>query len=322
MTSPRMLSAAVLMGLTAALPTGAGADPGLTGEAAARIARPTEPGSPYAFETTQVRRFAGRSVIVHYVTRTEDAPGKADADGDGTPDYVELVAGVADTALAFYARPVLCQRERCADVGMRPFRRPLADAAGPNGKPDVYLKAGLAGSGLAISNLRGAGGGFVMIDPRLDTAPGRQRNGINMVLPHELFHLVEFAYVPRGAPAWISEGAANAMASEVSDAWDIARKSGPGRRPRGSAAVRGLAPEPLAVVLQRRLRLSPVLREPRLVAARVRRAQPPPAHLRSAGGAATRPDRRRHRRDQSGARRLRHLLQRAYARRRSRRVLG
>ena len=111
---------------------------------------------------------------------------------------------------------------------MRAFRRPLPDAAGPNGKPDIYLKSGLAGKGLAISNRRGAGGGFVLVDPGLDTAKLRPRNGLYTILPHELFHLVEFAYVPRGAPAWISEGVANTMATMAWGAWAAERQLGLG----------------------------------------------------------------------------------------------
>ena len=324
MRSPRTLTAAVLMGLAAALSTGAGAEPGVTGTAdAVRVARPTEPGSPYAFEAKQVRRFAGRSVVVHYVTRTADAPKKLDADRDGTPDYVELVAEVAESALAFYAKPLLCQKERCADVGMRPFRRPLPDAAGPNGKPDIYLKSDLPGSGLAIENVRGAGGGFVLLDPRLDTAAGgsgtastwfcRTSSSISWSSRTCLderrpgsprARRMPWPWTPR-TPGTSHTGRGRGQATSPFSSSSRSGFGAPGSR---SSATTTTVPAATGTSSGGD--------------ACSWRAQPPPAHLRGAGGAAARRRRRRHRRDQSGARGRRNPLQRAYFRRRPRGVLG
>jgi hypothetical protein len=137
------------------------------------------------------------------------------------PDYVELVADIADAALAFYANPLRCVSNRCSDVGLRPFRRPRRDKGGPDARADIYLKSGLAGKGLTVSPRKGEGGSFVMIDPKLDSRPQRPRNGVHVILAHEMFHLVEFAYVHRGVPSWISEGVANAMAINAIEAWNI-----------------------------------------------------------------------------------------------------
>ncbi len=179
---------------------------------ATKIARPTNAHSPYAFETGVARRHAGRSAVVHYVSRGPDAPPKSDRNRNGVPDYVEVVAAEADSALAFFANPLRCTETQCTDIGMPPFRSPRRDSAGPDRRPDIYLKAGLAGNGLTISPRRGEGGSFVLLAPRLELRRLSPRDGIYMILGHELFHLVEFAYVPHGAPAWISEGVANGMA--------------------------------------------------------------------------------------------------------------
>ena len=179
---------------------------------ATTIARPTSAQSPYAFQTGVARRHAGRSVVVHYVSRGPDAPRKSDRNRNGVPDYVEVVASEADSALGFYAKPLRCTNTQCIDIGMPPFRAPRRDSAGPDGRPDIYLKAGLAGNGLTVSPRRGEGGGFVLLAPKLELRRQAPRDGVYMILAHELFHLVEFAYVPKGAPAWISEGVANGMA--------------------------------------------------------------------------------------------------------------
>src|SRR6266480_4133623 len=81
------------------------------------------------------------------------APPPADADGDGFPDYVEQVGAAADIALLYYER--------------HGFKLPLADTAGPDTKPDIYIDDLPAGVfGLTFPQTA-EGGTFVMVSPRL-----------------------------------------------------------------------------------------------------------------------------------------------------------
>ena len=146
----------------------------------------------------------GRRAVVHYVTAGRDAPPPADGDGNGVPDYVDLVARSADAALAYFAAPVFGGR------ALQGFDAAVCDEAGPNELPDVYIKDLGATFGEAVPTTGGAGGSFVLVSPRLESP--RRGGGAAFTTAHELFHLVQFRYVPRGMPRWVAEGTANAMA--------------------------------------------------------------------------------------------------------------
>jgi hypothetical protein len=70
------------------------------------------------------------NVCVHYVTTTADAPSLTDANGNGTPDYVEQVGAGIEQVLA-------------AEVGALGWRPPKSDLGsinnGGDGRVDVYL---------------------------------------------------------------------------------------------------------------------------------------------------------------------------------------
>ena len=139
-------------------------------------------------------------VVVHYVTTGLDAPPLNDDNANGVPDYVEEVGAAADTAFAYYAA--------------RGFRAPLADSAGPNTSPDIYFKHFHDPNlfGLTYAPFKGEGGSFVIISSHLDQSPSLARASLAGTVAHELFHVVQFAYVPRGQmPGWIAEGSASAM---------------------------------------------------------------------------------------------------------------
>jgi hypothetical protein len=105
---------------------------------------------------------------------------------------------VADAALAKYtARPGFA------------FREPLCDRAGPNRRPDIYVKR--IQFGLAVEATRAAGGPFVLVAPTLDPSRAQSTRSLRLIVAHELFHLVQFAYMPGGMPRWVAEGTANAM---------------------------------------------------------------------------------------------------------------
>lgn len=183
-----------------------------------KTTRPTDPDSLFAYESRDVKRYFGSRAVIHYVTRGPDAPPRRDDDHDRIPDYVEDASTIADNALEYFERPRACFPDlgRCLPPGIfMPFRKVRPDRAGPDSRPDVYIKSGVAGLGTTIAPRSAIGGAFVVISPTLDARWTRPRSGLLSVLAHEIFHLVEFTYVPAGMPTWISEGAANAMAANV-----------------------------------------------------------------------------------------------------------
>ena len=80
---------------------------------------------------TPAGSFASRRAVVHYVVLGVSAPPLNDDDADGVPDYVERIGDAADTAIAYYER--------------RGFAAILADAGGPDARPDLYVSRFAAG---------------------------------------------------------------------------------------------------------------------------------------------------------------------------------
>lgn len=166
------------------------------------VERPTS-GGEYAYTAPEATAFVGARAVVHYVTSGVDAPPLNDDDGSGVPDYVEQVGAAADTALRYYA-----------DAG---FKAPLADTAGPDPKPDIYIDALPPGTfGLTFAQTYAEGGTFVLVSPRLDPAQPKAYGGLRTTVAHELAHVVQFAYVGDGGfPAWAAEGSAVALSMLV-----------------------------------------------------------------------------------------------------------
>ncbi len=163
------------------------------------LARPAT-GGPYAYTSMEAAPYVSAGAVVHYVTTGLDAPPLNDDNGNGVPDYVEEVGAAADTAFAYYAA--------------RGFRAPLVDSAGPNTLPDIYVKHFHSPDlfGLTYAPFKAQGGSFVIISSHLDRSPGLARGSLAATVAHELFHVVQFAYVPGGQmPAWVAEGSAEAM---------------------------------------------------------------------------------------------------------------
>ena len=139
----------------------------------------------------------GGAVLVHYATTGADAVPAADANGDGVPDFVAEVAAVAEDAVA-----------RFAALG---FRAPLGDGAlGGDGRIDVYLRDLVSADGRAVVDAceRGRCAGHVIAenDYRGYAYPSIGE-AIRSVVPHELFHLVQYAYAG-GQPGNWTEGSA------------------------------------------------------------------------------------------------------------------
>ena len=168
------------------------------------VQRPTARTGAYAYQRGARHFFArSRNLVFHWTTRGRDAPPLADVDGDRVPDYVELTADAAERAWAKYTVR--------SPTGFG-LRRPLCDHAGPDRRPDIYVKRLPSGQGMALSATRAAGGPFMLVAPDLDVPPTLSARSLNLVVAHELFHLVQFSYVRAGMPRWIAEGTANALA--------------------------------------------------------------------------------------------------------------
>jgi hypothetical protein len=135
--------------------------------------------------------------LVHYATTGVDAVPMADANTNGVPDFVDEVAATAEDAVEHYLA-----------LG---FRRPLDDGArGGDGRIDIYLR-----------NLNGADGsagndsctadhciGFVAAEnDYAGYSYPTVTEGIRSVIPHELFHLVQYAYSNAQSSSW-TEGSA------------------------------------------------------------------------------------------------------------------
>ncbi len=173
----------------------------------APIPRPTTGGSN-AYTTLEAPPYVGARAVVHYVTTGPDAPPLADNDGSGSPDYVEQVSLAAEQALLYYER--------------HGFKRPRPDTAGPDTKPDIYIKGLPAGVlGFTFTPRVAEGGTFVLVSPRLDTGQVRPLGSVRITVAHELFHVIQFAYVLSGQlPLWAFEGSATALSMLVFPAVD------------------------------------------------------------------------------------------------------
>jgi hypothetical protein len=166
------------------------------------VERPTS-GGTYAYGTPEAVPYVGLRAVVHYVTSGRDAPPLNDDNGDGYPDYVEQVSQAADTALAYYQQ--------------HGFKAPLADTAGPDAKPDIYIDSLPPGAfGLTFAPSSAEGGTFVIVSPRLDPSTPKAFGGLSTTVAHELAHVIQYSYVASGRlPLWAAEGSAVALSMLV-----------------------------------------------------------------------------------------------------------
>lgn len=166
----------------------------LTEEAArAQCQRPTDSGgfNGYDYGAAPVSSFDGKSVRVWYTTTGPHAVNPATTRTDMVPDNVATAASVADAALQTYA-------------GMG-FRAPLSDNGSGSvcgGSPalDLYMLHFNAADGdTAPEGCKSVGPAqacwtFGQIESKLESIYGSFELGAHVVIAHELFHSVQYAY--------------------------------------------------------------------------------------------------------------------------------
>ncbi|MCC6557573.1 MAG: hypothetical protein IT372_31865 [Polyangiaceae bacterium] len=182
----------------------------LHGPAARALDRPDTPGNDEQFnfdpgDVVETFGSPGGDFLIHFTRQGPNAVPAADADGSGTPDFVEQVAGVYDEVIVHYRDA----------LGFRP---PESDAAipdnGGDGRFDVYLVdfAGI-GDGAFRTDACGLGGPDVcagyMVQENDYAGYGYPSALVaNRILgSHELFHAVQAAY-DAGQGSIMSEGTA------------------------------------------------------------------------------------------------------------------
>lgn len=161
------------------------------------VARPTS-GGEFAYQVPE-QTYASADAVVHYVTTGLDAPPLNDDNHDGLPDYVQEIGTAADAALGYYAA--------------HRFLGVPADSAGPDAKTDIYVKHFRSPDlyGITINPQFAQGGSFVVVSSHLDMSPKLARGSVSVTVAHELFHVLQFGYVPKGGmPDWVAEGSATA----------------------------------------------------------------------------------------------------------------
>ena len=182
------------------------------------------------------RAYASRRAVVHYVVLGVDAPPLNDDDRNDVPDYVERVGAAADTAIAYYEQ--------------RGFAEILADAGGPDARPDIYVSRFAPGYfGVAFPAADADGGAFMVVSNALDPSAESSLGSLYGTVAHELFHLVQFSYFSRPTSRRFRAGCSrdrpprSKLASTRSSTTSSAGSAPP--------LVRAAAPEPDCAELRR-----------------------------------------------------------------------
>jgi Family of unknown function (DUF6055) len=182
--------------------------------------RPTDDPDPNrnAYTVPQAPRSpkCARHFCVHWVAEGIDAPSLADSDGDGVPNFVEQVLGVAE-------------RVHEVENGRLGWREPRSDGrkGGRRGKTDIYLSQ-IGGElfGYAAPD-RGQASrrhriprrlhGYLVLDNDYSAFefPGTTTaDDLRVTLAHEYNHILQFGYDAYQDP-WFAESTATWMEDQV-----------------------------------------------------------------------------------------------------------
>jgi hypothetical protein len=182
--------------------------------------RPTDDPDPnrnaYAVPQAPRSPLCGPHFCVHWVAEGIDAPGLADANGDGVPDFVERVLRVAEHVHSI-------ENDKLG------WREPKSDGqvGGGSGKTDIYLSqiggelfgyaapdSGQASKGHRIPRRLH---GYLVLDNDYSAFefPGTKPfNDLEVTLAHEYNHILQFGYDAFQDP-WFAESSATWMEDQV-----------------------------------------------------------------------------------------------------------
>ncbi|MGE5335840.1 MAG: MXAN_6640 family putative metalloprotease [Nitrososphaerota archaeon] len=183
-------------------------------------ARPTDKPDPnrnaYSVPEAANSPACSRHFCVHWVDQGLDAPSLADRNGNGIPDYVELVLKVAE-------------RVHQVENGKLGWREPLSDGrkGGRRGKTDVYL-AQIGGQLFGYSapdrgqltkghRIRRRLHGYLVLDNDYSAFefPGtKPLRDLEVTFAHEYNHILQFGYDAYQDP-WFAESTATWMEDQV-----------------------------------------------------------------------------------------------------------
>jgi hypothetical protein len=183
------------------------------------LARPTQgqatDNDTRAYSVPEATPLCGAHFCVHYVQTTEDAPSLADANANGTPDYVE-------TTLREFENVYQVEN---VQMGWQP---PKSDGtAGGDSRTDVYLAnigpAGLFGYAAVDPNQREHSQSAYLVldnDYAEPAFSGRGYSGslapLQVTAAHEYNHVLQYAY-DTAQDSWMLEATATWMEDKVYD---------------------------------------------------------------------------------------------------------
>jgi len=159
--------------------------------AKALLARPTDSPDPdgNSYTVPEATPFCSAHFCVHYVASTRDAPSLTDGNGNGVPDYVELVASIAEQVYS-------------VENGTLGWQPPRPDGTrGGDSRTDIYLVQ-LGGQLFGYSapdagQLGRQQSAYLVVDNDYVPAefPGTTPTGdLQVTLAHEYNHVLQFGY--------------------------------------------------------------------------------------------------------------------------------